>query len=329
MLAIADLMQVDASSRGVINILAAEEARPRRPSIRPFSWLLSPEPFEHQLPEASDRWTNLSSFFFDEATCSSDAGRPGGQSRAGGAPHPFQGRGGFRDPEPLDVPEKNPSDSSATGCSMPCALHPAGTRRRAGGRRDPATNPKFDAAAAITELGVGEALVSFLDEKGTAQRRRAGFIFRRLPVSGRSSVSADERRAVVEGFAAPGHLRPGLADRESAYEALKGKAAQPARPALGSSRPRPARPGLGQRRRASGSAPVRPAPAPEGDAGGGIFGGLGDMFSGAAASAEASSGGGQGVVRYGRHHRPGNRQTGLARRLGFPFSAGGGKINVC
>jgi DNA helicase HerA-like ATPase len=79
-------------------------------------------------------------------------------------------------------------------------------------------NPKFDAEKAITELGVGEALVSFLDEKGTPTIVERAFVL--APFSRIGPLTADERAAAIKGSVLFGHYEQ-LVDRESAYEKLK------------------------------------------------------------------------------------------------------------
>jgi hypothetical protein len=116
-------------------------------------------------------------------------------------------------------------------------------------------NPAFNAETAITELGVGEALVSFLDEKG-----RPNIVERALvlpPFSRIGPMSADERQAAIKGSLIYGHYEQ-VQDSESAYEKLKGAAEQKAAVATPAST-------------------TAPAPAPEG---GGFFGGLGDLLGG-------------------------------------------------
>jgi hypothetical protein len=103
------------------------------------------------------------------------------------------------------------------------------------------TNPGLDVEKAIAELAVGEALVSFLDEKGQPGIVERAFI--RPPRSRIGSVSGDERRSVVQGSVLFGHYEKSL-DRESAFEMLKARA----------ERTVPAAPDPG--------APERPAPAP-------------------------------------------------------------------
>jgi uncharacterized protein len=90
------------------------------------------------------------------------------------------------------------------------------------------TNPALDVETAITELAVGEALVSFLDEKG-----RPGIVERALVRPPRSRIgplAPDERSRLVQRSAAFGRYER-LVDRESAYEVLKGRAERAAAPA--------------------------------------------------------------------------------------------------
>jgi DNA helicase HerA-like ATPase len=82
-------------------------------------------------------------------------------------------------------------------------------------------NPKFDAATAITELGVGEALVSFLDVKGRPAIVERAYVV--PPVSRIGPLSASERADLVKGSSIYGHYEQ-VVDRESAYERLKGRA---------------------------------------------------------------------------------------------------------
>ncbi|MEQ9123950.1 MAG: DUF853 family protein, partial [Alphaproteobacteria bacterium] len=86
-------------------------------------------------------------------------------------------------------------------------------------------NPAFDAATVITELGVGEALTSFLDEKG-----RPGVVERTLirpPTSRLGPATAAERTAVIAASPVAGRYEKAI-DRESAYEVLQARAAKAA-----------------------------------------------------------------------------------------------------
>ena len=86
-------------------------------------------------------------------------------------------------------------------------------------------NPKVDVTTVITELGVGEALVSFLDEKGIPTPVERAFI---CPPQSRIGPATDsERSAVINNSVVRGFYEKQV-DRESAYEVLKARAAQSA-----------------------------------------------------------------------------------------------------
>ena len=97
-------------------------------------------------------------------------------------------------------------------------------------------NPKLDTEKAITELGVGEALVSFLDAKGRPEVVERAFI---LPPGGRIGPATPEERQRVIAGSGLGAVYDKPVDRESAYERLKGRAEAPPPPAA------PARPPQG------------------------------------------------------------------------------------
>jgi DNA helicase HerA-like ATPase len=84
-------------------------------------------------------------------------------------------------------------------------------------------NPKLNVVKAITELEVGEALVSVLDEKGSPTIVERAFIC--PPHSRLSPLTADERGQSIRGSVLYGHYEK-MVDRESAYEKLKAKAEQ-------------------------------------------------------------------------------------------------------
>jgi DNA helicase HerA-like ATPase len=82
-------------------------------------------------------------------------------------------------------------------------------------------NPALDTAQVITELGVGEALVSFLDGQGRPNMVQRAFVL--PPASTIGPVSADERKAVMAASPVAGKYEKTV-DRESAYEKLAGRA---------------------------------------------------------------------------------------------------------
>jgi hypothetical protein len=86
-------------------------------------------------------------------------------------------------------------------------------------------NPELDTEKAITELGVGEALVSFLDEKGVPGIVQRAFVC--PPGSQIGAITPDQRQQILKQSLLAGHYEK-VVDRESAYEALKEQAAQQA-----------------------------------------------------------------------------------------------------
>jgi DNA helicase HerA-like ATPase len=101
-------------------------------------------------------------------------------------------------------------------------------------------NPDFKTIDAITELGTGEALVSFLDEKGTpAMVQRAKILF---PLSQIGAISDEQRSAIIKSSQLYGKYETAV-DRESAYEKLQKDnqpAQQPSAPATKAEEEKPA-----------------------------------------------------------------------------------------
>jgi DNA helicase HerA-like ATPase len=83
-------------------------------------------------------------------------------------------------------------------------------------------NPELDVAQVISELGVGEALVSFMDEKGRPEPVQRAFVL--PPASQIGPITAEERRAIMAASLVAGVYEKTI-DRESAYEVLKGRSA--------------------------------------------------------------------------------------------------------
>ncbi len=254
-----DLMQTGAKGYGVINILSADKLMNTPKIYATFLlWLLS-ELFEH-LPEVGDPPQPRLVFFFDEAhLLFNDA--PGALlDKIEQVVRLIRSKGVgvyFVTQNPLDVPD---TVLGQLGNRVQHALR-AFTPRDQKAVKTAATtlraNPKLDVEQAITELGVGEALVSFLDEKGRPEMVERAFI---CPPSSRIGPATEaERAAVIRGSALFGHYEQ-VVDRESAYEKLRD-------------------------RRAAGE-PVAPGgsggPTSPATAGGGIFGSLGDILFGRA-----------------------------------------------
>lgn len=166
MLDIADLMQTD-GGKGIVNILAADKlmSSPRLYSTF-LLWLLS-ELFEN-LPEVGDADKPKLVFFFDEAHLLFNEAPPALLEKIELVVRLIRSKGVgvyFVTQNPLDIPD---SVLGQLGNRVQHALRAFTPRDQKAVKTAADTlraNPAFDAAAAITELGVGEALVSFLDRK--------------------------------------------------------------------------------------------------------------------------------------------------------------------
>ncbi|MFN4065006.1 MAG: helicase HerA-like domain-containing protein, partial [Parazoarcus communis] len=168
MLDINDLMQTDADGRGVINVLAADRLYNSPKLYSTFLlWLLA-ELFE-QLPEVGDLDKPKMVFFFDEAHLLFADAPKALVEKVEQVVRLIRSKGVgvyFVTQNPLDVPD---TVLGQLGNRVQHALRAFTPRDQKAVKTAADTmraNPAFDAVAAITELGVGEALVSFLDEKG-------------------------------------------------------------------------------------------------------------------------------------------------------------------
>ncbi|MCL2636361.1 MAG: DUF853 domain-containing protein [Betaproteobacteria bacterium] len=287
MLDIADLMRVDNNGRGVINVLAAEKLINAPALYSTFLlWLLS-QLFEH-LPEAGDLDQPKLVFFFDEAHLLFNGAPQALVDKVEQVARLIRSKGVgifFVTQNPLDVPEKILGQLGNRVQHALRAFTPRDQKAVQAAAQTMRANPKFDAAAAITELEVGEALVSCLDEKGRPNVVERAFIF--PPASRLGPLTDGERQAIIQSspfLAAYGEVD----DRISAYEILRGESAakataKPAAP--GAIPPPPAAPDPNAWGNSGGP---RPAPAPQprqnppATAGnsGGLLGGLGDILLG-------------------------------------------------
>ncbi len=224
MLNIEDLMQTDSNGYGMINILAADQlmTSPKVYSTM-LLWLLA-ELFEN-LPEAGDLAKPKLVFFFDEAHLLFNDAPAALLDKIEQVVRLIRSKGVgvyFVTQNPADVPDKI---LSQLGNRVQHALRAFSVRDQKAVKAAAETmrdNPSLDEMAAITELGVGEALISMLDEKGTP-----GITERALIVPPRAQIgpiSQVERNAVIQGSLLAGHYEQ-LIDRESAYELIKGRTA--------------------------------------------------------------------------------------------------------
>ena len=230
MLDIADLMRVQ-DGKGVVSILAADKLMGAPQLYSTFLlWLLA-ELFEH-LPEVGDPEQPKLVFFFDEAHLLFNEAPKALLEKIEQVVRLIRSKGVgvyFVTQNPLDLPE---SVLGQLGNRVQHALR-AFTPKDAKAVKTAAEtlrpNPKIKAERVITELGVGEALVSFLDQKGTPAMVERAFIV--PPASQLGPITDGERADLVRRSPVAGKYDTPI-DRESAYEKLTQRtAAKPAEPA--------------------------------------------------------------------------------------------------
>jgi uncharacterized protein len=263
MLNIADFMQT-VEGRGVINILAADKLLNAPRLYATFLlWLLS-ELFE-QLPEVGDLEQPKLVFFFDEAHLLFDEAPKALVERIELVVRLVRSKGVgvyFVTQNPLDIPD---SVLAQLGNRVQHALRAFTPRDQKAVKAAASTmraNAGLDIETAITELAVGEALVSFLDAKGRPCPTERVFVI--PPGSQIGPITPEQRKALIAGSLVAGTYEKTV-DRESAYEKLKGRAAAGADAAAEA------------KAEASTS---KGGPAPTTAAGGGILGGLSDVLFG-------------------------------------------------
>ena len=257
MLDIADLMQAD-RGKGVVNVLAADKLMTSPQTYATFLlWLLA-ELFE-RLPEAGDLEKPKLVFFFDEAHLLFSEAPPALLEKIEQVVRLIRSKGVgvyFVTQNPLDVPDKVLAQLGNRVQHALRAFTPRDQKAVQTAAQTLRANPKFDAEKAIMELAVGEALLSFLDEKGTPQVVERAFVL--APGSRIGPLDAAERDATIKGSTLYGHYEQAV-DRESAYEKLKGNG------------------GNGGAKVSNGGTPAAPA---EEQSSGGMFGGLGSALGG-------------------------------------------------
>ena len=229
MLDIADFMQTvtsattgAAGNQGVINILAADKLMNAPRLYATFLlWMLS-ELFE-QLPEIGDPDKPKLVFFFDEAHLLFKDAPAALVERIELVVRLVRSKGVgvyFVTQNPLDVPD---TVLAQLGNRVQHALRAFTPRDQKAVKSAASTmraNPKLDIEAAITELAVGEALISFLDDKGRPSITERVFVL--PPGSQIGPITPEQRQALIAGSLVAGVYEK-VVDRESAYEKLKGR----------------------------------------------------------------------------------------------------------
>ncbi|HEX4880528.1 MAG TPA: helicase HerA-like domain-containing protein [Limnobacter sp.] len=236
MLNIADLMQTDGQGRGVVNILAANQLMNSPKLYATFLlWLLS-ELFEN-LPEVGDVDKPKMVFFFDEAHLLFADAPKTLIEKVELVVRLIRSKGVgvyFVTQNPLDVPE---SVLGQLGNRVQHALRAFTPRDQKAVKVAAQTmraNPGLDIESAITELGVGEALVSFLDAKGTPTPTSRAWVY--PPASQFGPATPEQCKALMTNSLVAGVYEQ-LEDRESAFERLKARASQSVNAPVGQSQP--------------------------------------------------------------------------------------------
>ena len=280
MLNIDDLLQTDGRGKGVVNILAADKLMnaPRLYSVF-LLWMLS-ELFEN-LPEVGDLDKPKLVFFFDEAHLLFSEAPKELLQKIEQVVRLIRSKGVgvfFITQNPLDIPD---TVLGQLGNRVQHALRAYTPRDQKAVKAAAETfrpNPALDTAAVISELGVGEALISFLDDKGRPNMVERGYIL--PPASQIGPITAAERQQAMAQSMVAGVYETTI-DRESAHEIITARLAAAAGEAE-QTRQEQAR--QEQTRQQRAPTPIRPreqppsreAPEPEsslGDMLGGLFGG--------------------------------------------------------
>lgn len=256
MLNIADFMQTE-GGLGVVNILAADKllAAPRLYATF-LLWMLS-ELFE-TLPEVGDLEAPKLVFFFDEAHLLFKDAPAALVERIELVVRLVRSKGVgvyFVTQNPLDIPDAVLGQLGNRVQHALRAFTPRDQKAVKAAAETMRAKPGLDIASAITELAVGEALVSLLDEKGRPSVTERVFVL--PPGSQIGPITPEQRAALLKNSLVAGVYDQAV-DRESAYEQLRGRAA--GAPAAGS----------------AGSG----GPAGQADAGGGMLDGLKDVLFG-------------------------------------------------
>jgi DNA helicase HerA-like ATPase len=254
MLNISDFMQTDSAGHGLVNVLAADKLMHSPRLYATFLlWMLS-ELFE-QLPEIGDPDKPKLVFFFDEAHLLFTDAPKALVERIELVVRLVRSKGVgvyFVTQNPLDIPD---SVLAQLGNRVQHALRAYTPRDQKAVKATAQTmrpKPGLDIEAAITELAVGEALLSLLDAKGRPSLTERAYVL--PPASQLGPISPAQRQALMQGSLVAGVYEK-IVDRESAHEILAARAQ-------------------------AGAAGTAGAPGASGEADGGLMGSLNDLLFG-------------------------------------------------
>jgi uncharacterized protein len=214
-----DLLQTDANGRGYVHVLVADKLLLNPTVYSTFLlWMMS-ELFEN-LPEVGDLEKPKLVFFFDEAHLLFKEAPKALVEKIEQVVRLIRSKGVgiyFVSQNPLDVPESVLGQLSHRVQHALRAFTPADQKSVKIAAQTLRQNPNFSAEEVITQLSVGEALVSVLDEKGSPTIVERAFI---MPPCGQiGPITADMRAAVIAQSPVAGHYEKAI-DRVSAFETL-------------------------------------------------------------------------------------------------------------
>jgi hypothetical protein len=222
-----DLIQTDAQGHGVVNILAADKLINSPKLYATFLlWLLS-ELFE-RLPEVGDAEKPKLVFFFDEAHLLFSDLPKVIEDKVHQVVRLVRSKGVgvfFVTQNPIDVPDGILGQLGNRVQHAVRAFTPKDQKAVRAAAQTFRANPEINVEQVILELGVGEALVSFLDEKGTPAVVERALVC--PPRSQIGPITPEQRQEIMRTSVIAG-VYENAVDRESAYELLKGRAAQAA-----------------------------------------------------------------------------------------------------
>jgi hypothetical protein len=220
-----DLIQTDAQGHGVVNILAADKLINSPKLYATFLlWLLS-ELFE-RLPEVGDAEKPKLVFFFDEAHLLFSDLPKVIEDKVHQVVRLVRSKGVgvfFVSQNPIDVPDGILGQLGNRVQHAVRAFTPKDQKAVKAAAQTFRANPEINVEQVILELGVGEALVSFLDENGTP-----GVVERALVCPPRSQIgpiTPEQRQQIIRDSVVAG-VYENAVNRESAYELLQARAAQ-------------------------------------------------------------------------------------------------------
>ena len=245
-----DFIRTDRDGRGMVNILVADKLMSSPRLYATFLlWLLS-ELFE-ELPEVGDLPKPKLVFFFDEAHLLFNDAPKALMDKIEQVVRLIRSKGVgvyFVTQNPIDVPDRVLAQLGNRVQHALRAFTPRDQKAVAAAAETFRANPKLNTAEAITQLGKGEALVSFLEGNGTPAMVERVMI--RPPVARIGPITPDERKAIINASPVKGKYDTAV-DSDSAYEMLQ--------------------------RRIAGNA-ATPAEAGTAGSGGGLLGTLGGIF---------------------------------------------------